>query len=447
MKKIIFLFSSLSILFSSCSKDDAITIDPNPPVTSIPTEIAVDSTQTFNKILSGQSEANRLGLRFKFSDFEPTGIYVKPNATLKLNVTLLKGNAIPELLVGTYSRGDHWNREPIEHQLQEGTNTLNIGNEGGMIYVRYIKDNTPTAQAKIKFVSGWKHAPVFKLNATTSTNWKKMLSTFDKVPSVTIIGDKSMLVISRDKAVSYKEENLNNLLNSIDNIIEIQNNISGMDASNNIHNPMSHRLLLSEYTGDAYYMFAYNYRTAYNNSGVQYIIDEQKFKNEGWGPWHELGHMHQMDAWTWSEIVETTVNIYSLASEKAMGITPSRMRRENKWSEIETYLALDETNKDFNANSTNVWTRLGMFYQLQLAYGDDFYKKLHKTIRENYPNIGSDEDRMRIFMINACKASNKDLTTFFKKWGLKFSTVGSVYNEIAAFQFAIPSTDLTLLQD
>lgn len=447
MKKIVFIVSCISILFTSCSKDSDIIIDPNPTVPSVPIEIAIDSTQTFNEILSGQSEADRLGLWFKYSDFEPTGVYVKPNATLKLEVSLLQGESLPTLLVGTYSRGDFWNKTPIEYSLQSGENTVNIDSEGGMVYVRYTKYNNPSGNAKIKFVSGWEHSPVFRLDKTSSKNWKKMLNAFSEVPSVTIIGNKCMLVVSRDNAIAFQDENLNNLLNSIDDVIDVQNVISGMDGSSSLHMPMSHKLLFSEYTGSDYYMFAYNFRTAYNNTGVQFILSEQKFKDEGWGPWHELGHMHQMSAWTWDEIVESTVNIYSLASEKSMGISPSRLRRENKWENIEMYLALDEADKNFNGDSIDVWTRLGMFYQLQLAYGDFFYINLHKIIREKNPETNSDEDRMRVFMLNACLAANKDLTVFFKDWGLKFSSVNAVYNEIAELELDVPNLDLTQLQD
>ena len=123
------------------------------------------------------------------------------------------------------------------------------------------------------------------------------------------------------------------------------------------------------------------------------------------------------------------------------------MNRQNKWAEVQSYLAKAEADKDFNDSSTNVWIRLGMFYQLQIAYGEDFYKNLHKQIREDNPYVGSKEDRMRVFMLYACKSANRDLTNFFKTWGYKFSSVSNVYNEIAALGFVAPDTDLTQLED
>ncbi|MET2983706.1 M60 family metallopeptidase [Aureibaculum conchae] len=432
------------VVFGSCNKDDAIA--PSIPTNQIPKELAVDSVQTFNQITSSDNEISRLGLRFNFTDFQPTGVYVKSNSTLKLNVTLQQGTQLPQLLVGTYSHSDNWNHQPLVFDLQEGDNSFQIGNDG-LVYINYTDYSNPNGKVQIKFTDGWKHSPVYTLNKTSSATWKKMLDYFKDVPSATLISNKAILVVTREKAIEYQNENQENLLKSIDETIELYNELSGMDNSTAIHKPMFHKLLMAEYTGSDYYMFAYYYRTAYSTSGVQYILSEKEFKEDGWGPWHEIGHMYQMNAWTWNEVGETTVNIYSLASEKAKGITTSRMKRENRWGEITTYLALSDTDRSFNSDKASVWVRLGMFYQLHLAFGDDFYKILHKAVREENQTINNDEDRMRTFMIHACKASNKDLTAFFKKWGLKFSGVENVYTQIQDLGLSTPSEDLTLLTD
>jgi len=436
------------MLLTSCNKDDDPVIKPVEPEVQIPQEFAIDSTQIFKQIVSGRSEADRLGLRFSFSDFVVTGIYVEPHATLKLKLNLIEGSEFPELLVGSYSRGTHWNTQPDVFYLTSGINEISVGENGGMVYIRYTSNYTPDAKVSIKFLEGWKHTPLFKLNDTSNSTWKKMLSYFDEIPTVTLESDQAFIVVSREKAIEYQEGNQHDLLKAIDEVITVQNDISGMDGSEEIHKPMSHKLMMVEYTGDAYYMFAYNYRTAYRNyDAVQYILEYTNFNNDGWGPWHELGHMHQMNAWTWSEIVETTVNIYSLASEKSRGITTSRYKRENKWAAVNTYLALEDNNRNFNSNAADVWVRLGMFYQLQLAFGDGFYKDLHKLIRKENPLINSDEDRMRTFMISACKVANKDLSDFFKKWGLKFNDVDAVYEEIINLKLTKPTVDLTQLND
>ncbi|TKG97213.1 hypothetical protein EYV94_01940 [Puteibacter caeruleilacunae] len=448
MKKGLWYLLMVFGVFVGCSEDnpeEEVIIDP---VVTIDKALLVDSVQVFNEIPSGNAEASRLGLRFFFSDFEPTGVYVKPNTTLKLEVEKLAGNSYPQLLVGSYSRGSEWNRQPISYDLHQGSNAVSVGSEGGMVYVRYINDGEPSGKVRIKFVDGWLHSPLYKLNDTSNANWKKMLATFDLTPTATLVGDKSFVVVSRDKAIDYQDKDQNSLLEAIDQIIQVENDLSGMDGSKDIHKPMSHKLMLVEYLGNDYYMFAYWYRTAYRKKdAVQFILDPAKLRQDGWGPWHEVGHMHQMNSWTWSGVVESTVNLYSLAVEKSFGISPSRYKRDNRWAHVATYLAQSDDVRDFNASETDIWVRLGMFYQLQLGFGDTFYPELHKYLREQNPTINGDEDRMAAFMLAACEVSKKDLTSFFQKWGMKFDSSEQVYWQIAELGYDAPESDLTLLTD
>lgn len=66
-----------------------------------------------------------------------------------------------------------------------------------------------------------------------------------------------------------------------------------------------------------YYMYAYPHRTAYVGDAIQHVLDINKFTNDGWGPWHEAGHMRQQTPWNFKNMTEVQVNLYSLAVEKA----------------------------------------------------------------------------------------------------------------------------------
>jgi hypothetical protein len=85
-----------------------------------------------------------------------------------------------------------------------------------------------------------------------------------------------------------------------------------------------------------------------------------------------------------------------------------------------------------------------MFHQLWLAYGDSFYQQLHKQTREENPSLNDDAAKIRYFMLKACQISGRDLTAFFKKWGLQADTV---YAEIAALQLRPPTTNPSTLTD
>jgi hypothetical protein len=112
---------------------------------------------------------------------------------------------------------------------------------------------------------------------------------------------------------------------------------------------------------------------------------------------------------------------------------------------VQTYLAQPLADKDFNADAVDVWIRLCMFHQLWLAYGDNFFQQLHRQTREEKPDFNhEDAAAMQYFMRKACQISGKDLTGFFKKWGLKND---SAYAAIRALNLPAPVQDPSVLTD
>ena len=66
-------------------------------------------------------------------------------------------------------------------------------------------------------------------------------------------------------------------------------------------------------------MFAKHYHTGYIPTAMNRVLDIEVLEKDGWGKWHEVGHLHQQEPWKWSKVREVTVNIYSLAVQKALG--------------------------------------------------------------------------------------------------------------------------------
>lgn len=64
-----------------------------------------------------------------------------------------------------------------------------------------------------------------------------------------------------------------------------------------------------------------------------------------------------------------------------------------------------------------------MFWQLALAFGDEFYLKLQQLYRaipyEELPK--TDDEKIQGFIYNASKVAKQNLLPFFDKWGLKAS--------------------------
>jgi hypothetical protein len=434
------VFFAIILSFTACKKGSdiggGITPPPLPPPAVSPIEMS------FTETISGVAESDRLNQSLPASDFSPVGIYVSGNATLKINIEQLSGTNVPKLLIGTYSRLKAKNN-PQEFQLTVGVNNLTADALGGLVFIRFINNNPAGSRVKITFQTGFKKAPFFVLGTTTEADWDSQLSMYTESPDVVLESLRTFMVMSREKALEYKTQDQGNILRKADEILDIEDNISGMDGSVREHERIKLKYLMTETDNTDYYMFANWYRTAYvYTTGAQYAFSNKLFSNEGWGPWHELGHMHQQ-RWTWSTVVETTVNIYSLAVEQGLGYTPNRLVRDNKWVIVDPYFTIP--NRDFNSSQIDVWGRLLMFRQLSLAFGDDFYRALHKIARIEKASLSGDQAKMRYFMLKACSVSGKNLTNFFRQWGLPVPQ--SVYDEISALNLPNPTIEPSTLRE
>lgn len=123
---------------------------------------------------------------------------------------------------------------------------------------------------------------------------------------------KACIVLSKQTAKRYKNQNWDFLLQTINEIIYVQAFIDGLDNSKPVHKPNRNKYYLTESYDNSYWMAATTYRTFYNSvDAIDFLSSVTKLRNEEWGPWHELGHQHQISSLTWSKVIEVTVNIYS----------------------------------------------------------------------------------------------------------------------------------------
>ena len=141
----------------------------------------------------------------------------------------------------------------------------------------------------------------------------------------------------------------------------------------------------------------------------------------GWGIAHEVGH--NMDKIGYAEI---TNNIYSLVAQTAdNGNMTGTSRLEGMYGDIFNKVALGKPGQ-----AGNVFTQLGMYWQLHLAYDGagnplngsgalDFYNAFFKAWKSGaYSDAPSKDDRIALI---ASEVTGKDLTEFFTRWGMQLS--------------------------
>lgn len=159
-----------------------------------------------------------------------------------------------------------------------------------------------------------------------------------------------------------------------------------------------------------------------------------------WGIWHEYGHQRQADPqWSWDAMGEVTVNIYALAALRMLPGASTEHSILAEWKAAERYLAQPQARRDFDT-TPELFTRLAMFEQLRVVYGDGFYRRLHQMGRRS-PVQDVDPDKKRLFMVLASKTAGNDLTAYFTKWGLRPDQ--QTEQAIAALKLPAPARDLT----
>ena len=425
------LFTSLLLL--NCSKDDEVATK------SI--NVSESSSFLIKETYLSNSERRRLHRDYGSADFISTGLSIKPNQKIEFSRELINGNNNPQILIGEYSR-NLWYDEPEIITIGDFPKSFRNSNDrDAQIFIRYSNEN-PASESKITIKGGYK-TPTFQFNKTTNQEFVAMLNEYS-YEDVILRSEKACILISKKTALKYKNQDWNMLLKTINEIINVEAYIDGLDSSKSVHLPNRNKYYFTETNDSDIWMAATTYRTFYNSTNaVDFLISVSLLKNDGWGPWHELGHLHQISSLTWSDVREVTVNIYSLAVERHFNHS-SRLKRDNVWSKVFAYLDTPIETRDYN-QQLDYFEKLAMYQQLWLKYGDDFFINLHKKAREEAKGLSSDEEKMAYFILKASEVSGNNLNIFFKEWGLKLPEAS--FEAVDNLNLPLPSEDLTLLQD
>jgi hypothetical protein len=456
MKKLIFTLILASAMLTACKKKKEIPgekVEVEVPGNTGEQEKSPTQITVFNvsETMSAEIDRDRLQNNWLLTDFTPTGLYLAPNELLKLTVKQTAGTRLPKLLIGTYSRYGAWNAPLAVIPLKEGVNY--IQREGaGLLWIRYT-DAVPVSTATVTFNSGFVFAPYYKIGVTTQADWKKQLAT-SKALDVVMEGSNCYVVVEKAKAVEYQNEDQTAALNKIKQIIDLEDDLNGLDGSNALHTKSIYKYLLTQHEDDRFFMFANDYRTAYYGGNVKYILQNSLLDGENLLVCHELGHQHQQK-WTWDAITEVSVNVFGLyIKRKLTGV--DWLAAGGSWPSAFDYLAKPAGTKDYNGSKsyanpiTYDHLRLHMFDQLRLAFGDNFFRDIARKTREEAPILVNDDAKMSYFMLSACKRTGKDLSVFFQKWGFNLSTSAAtlqVYADIAALGYPAPIQDPSTLSN
>ncbi|PGY06004.1 M60 family metallopeptidase [Bacillus thuringiensis] len=389
-----------------------------------------------------EEERESLKQKWNLSANEPTGIYAKPNEEITIEI---QGKESIKAFIGTSSYDVEGFKE---FDLKPGKNVIKSPN-GGILYFYNLNDS---GEVTAKVEKGGSHFPLFILGKHTKKDWDEMLEKYKDPYAVELKGERSLVTASYDAVKNYMgDTDPVELMKLHDKIVRMENSVAGLSEDGmGVAKSPSHYVQFVEKRvpakGD--HMFAKDYHTGYVPDVMDKVLDTEKLTKNGWGPWHEVGHLHQQAPWQWTGMGETTVNIYSLAVQTALG-NKSRMEVDGRYEKAFAYLNQPDEKKDFDKSDPVI-----MFWQLQLIYGDQFYPRLHQMYRvlsdTEFPMLDidgviSDREKKQMFIYMASKASGQNLISYFAKWGLHAEA--DTVEKVNKLQLPEPKNEIWLSRD
>ncbi|RJL32795.1 hypothetical protein D5H75_15155 [Bailinhaonella thermotolerans] len=390
---------------------------------------------------STEDERLRLFQTQRASDFESTGLYLPPGGTLEI---VSGGTAAPKVWVGDWD--SYQKRAPRPYQLRNGVNRVTDAG-GGLVYLSLAGAGET---ASVTFRGGFQRAPHYVLGRTTPEQWRAMLDE-RPTPWVELVSERTILTLSREAALLYRDEDQGETLRLLDRIVRGHEKVSGLDGSSPLHAPNANRYHLTwvPATRPGVAAYATHHYTAYPPAYMDRLLGVRKLHDNGWGVWHELGHQFQQMAYKPGDLTEVTVNLYSLAAQKANGLPSNLVKPDAKTGLTPYQSALPKLgragldyNKDFGA-----FEKLVMLQQLTLAYGEEFWPKVHRLVREERPPSEWDETatRWRYLALYTSRVAGHDLSGFYARWGAPLDERARA--ELAALKLPAPTVDPSTLKE
>jgi hypothetical protein len=415
-KKKLFIIGSLSLGIIMFSNNLNVEATPNYSILEDVKITEIINNNNVSTILDiHQSErtedySDLLDTYFWRSSNQSTGVYKGKDDTIEIYVDE-SAQQLPTYTITGISLSDYQEGGRRGTRLQRGKNTI-TGNQEGIIHIQNETAQVTQSTTKIE-IRGGTTIPRFILGKMTNKEWEDELKKYPNAPGYELIGPTT-LITGSDKTIDLVKDPIK-ILELNEQVIALHDETSGIDGSSALHRKANGLIQhMRETSSQGSYMYAYDRHIGLNYQEAMKILLSPENQSR-WGIWHELGHKYQVEGMDWKDLDEVTVNIFSMRAQKALG-QRSRLETDNVYTSIFNYLNNDQSK---NFDRQGVFVKLGMFWQLELAFGEDFYPKLHKLYREEGKYLATEQEKRQYFIQSASKISQTNLTPFFEKWGIE----------------------------
>ena len=384
-----------------------------------------------------------------------TGLYAPPGKDITIKVP--EGVENVSVQIGSHDDElnglSEWKRVPnIVHfkKLTPGTNVVSSP-YGGLIYFIPMMTNTPDQQADFS-ISGAIEAPYYEIGKTTEQEWQKIKARGATAPFGELKGEK--LIITLPSEYLLELEDPGKIMSLWDDIITDYDRLAGLDAQKEMPNkryPIPFRIVLDKQIKGGLMHAGNPIMVPIEYGSTNYaasILDESYIKNNAWGFWHEIGHEYQQAPWTWGDLGEVTVNLFSLLTQEKFN-NPSRLLdiSNGKDSYDRALEFVIDSNPEKLYKQLGNFERLVMFQQLRMVYDWDFYTSIFTTYREMPDDQlpATNQQMIDTFVTIASKTAGENLVEYFSKWGIYCSN--DTQSLIESLHLPKPKTEIWLVRE
>lgn len=346
-----------------------------------------------------------------------TGLYAAPAERVRVT---LPGDADANglrLRIGAHSDRlwhlDSWKRAPqIDRVFPLAPGQTVVANAfGGPIYVE--SDGNSDARIDVR-IDGAVEAPLFVLDQTDADAWRRQREA--PAPWAELAGKKVILTVPSEQVRTLDDPA--SLMRFWDEVADACADLAAL--------PRERKRPERYVTGvqiSAGYMHA-GYPIMTHLDAAPRFVDLPSLRSRGdWGMFHEIGHNHQSDDWTFAGTGEVTVNLFTMyiletvcRTGKMHGaITPDAMRKY-----IERF---EREGRSFDLWKRDPFLALVMYRQMIDAFGWEPLKRVFAEYRALPPGERpkTDDGKRGQWLVRMSRATGRNLGPFFERWSIPTS--------------------------
>jgi hypothetical protein len=282
---------------------------------------------------------------------------------------------------------------------------------GGPVYL-VVNDPKATGTLDVK-IEGGCAAPLYVLGKTTDEQWKQQRA--NPGPWAELVTSKVCLSVPSEHV--RKLDNPRALMEFWDKVLDAQADLATIPRE---------RAKPQRYVADrqisAGYMHS-GYPIMTHLDAAADMADLTRMQQGPWGLFHELGHNHQVDLWTFEGTGEVTCNLFAMYTIETVCEKPWIKGHDglsNRGRQIAKYLG---GGRKFETWKSDPFLALQMYAQLVEGFGWEAFKKVFAEYRDlpKAERPGTQEERRDAWMVRFSRVSGKNLGPFFDAWGVPVS--------------------------